>query len=122
MKRECWLALVGSCATIPALIIVTGGIQQMILGEPNIWESLLHLNAQSLAIHPLVVLGGLGLAIGLNAIPLFRFQFQPSTDALSATATVKWRLPNLAVFGMSVFLLCALLFYAFGENFKIVPR
>ena len=115
-------AIIGLVGTIPSLIIVSGGFWQLTFGVPNIWESLLHLTPQSLIIHPVLVLGGLLLAIGLNAVPLFRVQFQPEQNALSTTVTLHWKLSNLAVLTLSLFLLCAILGYAFVENFRIVPR
>lgn len=120
-KTENRLALLGLVGTIPSLLIVSGGIWQMISGT-NIWESLLHLTAQSLIVHPILVLGGLMFAIGLNAVAIFKIQFQPVEDSLSATVTVRWKLVNSAVFALSVFLLCGILLYAFGENFQIVAR
>ena len=116
------LALLGLVGTVPALIIVLGGFWQVMFGKPNIWETLFHLTAQSLIIHPVLVLGGLFLAIVFNIAPILSVKFQPSQDSISATVKVRWRLLNVAVFMLSSFLLCLILMYAFVENFRIVAR
>ena len=121
-KTATRLALVGLVGTIPALIIFSGGVMQVIFGEPNIWDYLFHLTAQSLIIHPVLVIGGLILAIGLNAVPALKVQFHPMPEALSTTVTLKWKSFNVAVLALSAFLLCGILLYAFGENFRIVAR
>ena len=121
-RTSTMLAIVGIIVCIPALIIVSGGAWQVFTGEPNIWESLFHLTAQSLIIHPILVVGGLMSAIALNAVTTIRFRIQPQQDALSTTVTINWKTLNIVVLTMSTFFLLMIVSYSFVENFRIVPK
>ena len=84
------VALIGLVGTFPALLIVSGGIWQMMMGQHDIWESILHVTPESLVIHPVIVLGGLLVAISLNMIPIFMIRVEGADGSLSTTLTIQY--------------------------------
>ena len=122
------LAILGFLLTIPALIIFIPGILQMGLGltqlndalDPLIFHS--PIGAVRLLIHPVVVLGGLFLALSLNVMPVIQTKFQLKDGNLVSVITVKGKLLNLGILALTLFLTVALLLYVFVENFQIVAR
>jgi len=124
LKPNTKLAIGGLVLDLPALFIVSMGMLQMMLGMPDLSESLMKgiITPDSLILHPVVVLGGLILAIGLNSLPIFRIRLEPHNGSLLTIIRTELKFANLAVLGLSLFLLCSILLYAFGENFQIVAR
>ena len=120
------LAIVGFVLDIPGSIIVSAGLLQVGLGLRQVSDFLDALFAKfpalNILIHPVVVIGGLVLAIGLNMIPIFQIKLQPQQDGLVTVITTQWRIFNIAILALSLFLFSALLLYAFVENFQVLPR
>ena len=120
------LAALGFLLTIPALIIFIPGILQTGLGLTQLNDGLDALLAQfmvlKLIIHPIVVLGGLFLALSLNVMPVIQAKFQLNDGNLVSVITIKGKLLNLGMMALALFLTTALLLYAFVENFQIVAR
>ncbi len=120
------LAALGFLLTIPALIIFIPGILQTGLGLTQLNDGLDALLAQfralKLIIHPIVVLGGLFLALSLNVMPVIQAKFQLNDGNLVSVITIKGKLLNLGMMALALFLTAALLLYAFVENFQIVAR
>jgi len=115
-------AIIGVVASIPAFIIASIGMLTEV-GLKELAETFnSYLTPQSLILHPAIVLGGLMLSIVMNIIPVFRIRFEPKNGILETTITTQLKIPNVATLAFSALLLSALLLYAFGENFKIVPR
>lgn len=122
-SKQDWYALVGILLDIPALIIVALGVSQVLFGETEIHKMIYSfLTPQNLIIHPVLVLGGMLIAVGLNAAPVFRVQLAPHNGSLVTTIITEWKSLNTAVLALSLFLLTNILLYAFVENFRIVAR
>ena len=120
------LAALGFLLTIPALIIFIPGILQTGLGLTQLNDGLdallTQFNVLKLIIHPIVVLGGLFLALSLNVLPVIQANFQLNNGNLVSVITIKGKLLNLGMMALALFLTAALLLYAFVENFQIVAR
>jgi hypothetical protein len=74
-----------------------------------------------LLIHPVLVLGGLLLAAGLNLLPLLRLGLERRSGAWVGSVVLRVRVVHLAVSGGAIALLAFLLGYGFVENYRIVP-
>ena len=125
-KSSVRLAIAGFILSIPALLIVSAGLLEAGLGLRQINDTLdqllLNFPALNVIIHPVVVVGGLILSIGLNVIPVVRLRMQAQAGALVATITAQLKASNIAAALLSSFLFAAVACYAFGENFRIVAR
>jgi len=125
-KSSVRLAIAGFILSFPALLIVSAGLLEMGLGlrqiNNTLDELLLNFPALNVIIHPVVVVGGLILSIGLNVIPVFRLRMQAQAGALVAAITAQLKASNIAAALLSAFLFAAIACYAFGENFRIVAR
>jgi hypothetical protein len=122
IKNKNRFAVIGVIASIPAFIIVAIGMVNAV-GLKDLAETFnSYLTPQSFILHPALVLGGLMLSMGLNITPVVRIRFEPQNGILITTITTQVKLLNMAALAFSTLLLCALLLYAFGENFRIVSR
>ena len=121
-------AWVGLTACIPALLLVTGGMLQILFGTPQVLRVLdqtIHnpdVAAMRLLRHPAMVLGGLLLAGALNLLPLLRVGVSRQAGEMIGTLTLRTRTSHLAVGALAGLLLTVLLAYGFTENFTIEPR
>ncbi|MBI4546910.1 MAG: hypothetical protein HY707_02955 [Ignavibacteriae bacterium] len=125
LRHTTKLSIAGLALDLPAFFIVSVGMLQMMLGMPDLSETIftsIGLTPQSFILHPIIVLGGMFLAITMNAIPTFRIRLEPQNGSLVTIIRTELKFFNLAVLGLSLFLLCSILLYAFGENFEIVAR
>lgn len=121
MNTQKRLAL-GSCIPLaPAAILVTAGLAQSLLGLHQLNDALDGLHAGVL-FHPVILLGGLVLAIGLNLFPVLRFSVNKEQQMLTIGILLKQRLLNLLISGGGMMLLLIILSYSVGENFVVVPR
>ncbi len=71
-------------------------------------------------ISPLVFLGGLVLALALNAYAVLRLNVSKEDGAIVSTVRLRIKFPNIAVAVVSFLLLFVLVGYAFLEN--VAPR
>jgi fatty acid desaturase len=122
-KRSFWVSLV---ALLPAFLLVTVGLLQSGFGitAPNdALDAVFQRYAVlKLIIHPLVLLGGLGIAVILNVLPAAQLHWSRESQSLSATITLKNNLLHWALIGISLLLLGIILLYSAVENFNIIPR
>jgi hypothetical protein len=122
------LAMIGFLLTIPALLIFIPGVLQTGLGLTQLNDALDKLIAHSpveavrLLIHPVLVLGGLFLALSLNVWPVIQTKFQLHEGNLVSVIIIKGKALNLGILILALILMAALLLYAFVENFQIVAR
>jgi len=72
-------------------------------------------------ISPVIFLGGLFLALALNASAILRLNVGREGGAIVGTARVEIRLWNIAVVVVSLLLLATLVGYLFAENFVYRP-
>lgn len=108
MEERRVLAIAGFVVIVPALTIC-------LLGP-------LGLEPPRIITHPLVILGGLTLAMAMNALTVARVNARMEGDNLigSVSLRLKGSLMNLAVIGLSLVLLVTISVYLFVENFQ--PR
>jgi len=122
-KRFFWVGLV---ALLPAFMLVTVGLLQSGFGitAPNDALDVLFQRyaVLRLIVHPLVLLGGLGVAVILNLLPASQLHWSRESQSLSATITLKNNLLHWALMGISLLLLGTILLYSIVENFNIIPR
>ncbi|MBI3004713.1 MAG: hypothetical protein HYY49_04785 [Ignavibacteriales bacterium] len=123
------LAAFGLILVFPAFFIVSFGLMNASgFPAPNDWlTELIRTNAAAkwaldTFLQPVVVLGGLFIALAGNLFTLLRIQIERQEFSMLATITLKDRARNAAMVGFSTFLSCAIMAYAFFENFQIVPR
>lgn len=107
-KRLPWLAPLSALLAIPAVLVPAAGLFDLDPSNP--------------ILHPVVVLGGLLLALVLNAMAVLRLHFQQDDAGFLGSVRVLARWPNLAVVVVTCALAAGLLGYGFLENFRIVAR
>ena len=103
-----WLAPLGALLVLPAVLVPAAGP--------------LGLDPSSPILHPVVILGGLLVALLLNAMAVFRLHFQQDDAGFLGSVRVHARWPNLAVVVITAVLAAGLLGYGFLENFRVVSR
>jgi hypothetical protein len=110
----------------PAFALVSAGVLEAGFGLRGINDGLDRLMASvpalAVVIHPVVVMGGLLIAITANALPVIRLRLESNNEAVAATLIARRKVGNIAASLLGLILLGALLAYAFGENFSVVPR
>jgi len=122
-KRLMWLGLV---TLLPALLIVIPGVLFSVFGIARPMNALdalfIRYTPLELLIHPLLILGGVFVALLLNASAIVRVNLQRETDGLTATIRLKNQLVNWLVVGFGVSLLGIIFIYLLAENFQIFAR
>jgi len=103
-----WLAAVGGLLVLPALLVCLAGPLNLKVSNP--------------LISPFLVLGGLGVAFGLNALTVFQVGLHREGGSLVGVLRARLRWPNLALVVVSAGLAASLLTYGFLENFRVVAR
>jgi hypothetical protein len=108
MSRDVITAVLGFVLLLPALVLVLSGI--------------LGLEPAGALVHPVLVMGGLLLALAVNAILLFRVRFGQEEGALIGTVSLRLRgtALNLTALSLSCLLLASVTAYLLVENFQ--PR
>jgi hypothetical protein len=101
-------AVAGFALLSPALILVSTG--------------LLGLNRPEALVHPVLVVGGVALALGLNALPVLRVRLSDDGESLVGTVALRMRgtALNLMALATGGALLAIITAYLFVENFQ--PR
>ena len=101
-------AVAGLVLLLPALVLVTTGV--------------LDLTPPAALVHPVLVMGGVFLAIVLNALPVIRLGIAQDGDRLVGTIAVRVRgsAGNLGALLAGGLLLAIIAVYLFVENFQ--PR
>jgi len=107
-------AIVSLILLIPAFLLVFGGILQSFWGITQVNEAL---NFNLFIFHPLILMGGIVLAFGLNLIPIVHIEYQDGN--LVSIIKVKGNLLNLGLISAVAFLLAAIFLYALAENFQL---
>lgn len=120
-QRTRLLALGGFICLIPALLLITGGILQSAFGIMGIGRFLDQLGVFNV-IHPILVLGGIALAILLNLLPTTRLRFVRQDETVTATLVLKERFLNLTLIGLCGLSLFIIFIYLLAENFQIFAR
>jgi len=85
-KSPTQLALIGVVLSLPAALIVVTGLAQGLLGFHQLNDALdaafEKVSVLRALIHPVVVVGGLLTALGLNALSVLKFTFVPEDGTL----------------------------------------
>jgi hypothetical protein len=108
MNRDVRVAVLGFALLVPAFVLVSTG--------------LFHLERPDALVHPILVMGGLLLALGLNALPVFRVRFAHEEGTLLGTVSLRLRGTglNLVALSLSCLFLATIMVYLLVENFQ--PR
>ena len=108
MSRSIHAAIMGFFLLLPAFVLCLSG--------------LLGLEPPAALIHPVLVMGGLFLAFGLNALAVLQVRFGHSEGTLVARISIRMRgkVLNLTAFALCCFLFATITAYLFLENFR--PR
>lgn len=106
MEKRKMLAIVGFVVIVPALVMC-------LLGP-------LGLEPPRILTHPVVILGGLALALAINTLPVAHVNARMEDDNFvgSVTISLKGSLMNFGVIALSLVLLATIAFYLFVENFQ----
>jgi hypothetical protein len=121
------LALAGVALLSAPLFFVAASLLKYELGIGFLFEPLEALlsDPQRLRVFnlvsPVVFLGGLGLALALNAYAVLRLNVGREDGAIVGTVRVQVRFWNIAVTAVSLLLLVTLVGYFFVENFVYRP-
>jgi len=106
MQRETVMTSVGALGLVPALLLVGGGVSG--LGAPPVVDA------------PVLVMGGLLVAIMVGLVTGTRWEIRREPDAVGFTCMVRNRVASLAVLVLALGLLGTITVYLFLENFQ--PR
>jgi hypothetical protein len=107
MKTSYRLPAIGLFLLLPASVLII--------------SSVMGFNVPSALINPVLVMGGLTVALGLNLTAVLKVNAERERGHLAAlTIRIGAKPLNLAVVGIGALLLLTLLGYAFVENFR--PR
>ena len=101
--------MLGFVLSLPALLLFISGMLQSFAGSDAMFlpEPLLH---------PAVILGGILLAALLNAWATLRVRTEDGERRTTISLDIAHKKANLAVLGLALFLLGAVLTYGFVEN------
>ena len=105
------MALVGLILSIPAFILVFGGILQSGFGLNQFNEAVNH---DIFIFHPIILMGGLAMAFGLNLIPVVRIKFEEGN--LVGTIKIRGKLLNLGFVTFCCLLAAVIFVYLLFEN------
>ena len=108
------LAYVGFFLILPALILCLGGILQSALGVRQFNEAI---NFDLFVFNPVIIMGGLILAFGLNLIPVIRLKYEDGT--LIGLIKIRGNLLNLSLIVLISTVLSVIFLYLLAENFQI---
>lgn len=107
------------------LFFVTASVLNYGLGVGILFDPLETLLADPQRLHwfnlvsPVVFLGGLVLALAMNAYAVLRFSVGREGDAVVSTIRLEMKLVNMAVVAVSFSLLVTLVGYVFLENLTL---
>ena len=119
IQKPYTLAIVGFILCIPAFYLVTTGVLFSLFGL-NMIDPVQ--NTIGFILHPIIILGGLGLAFALNILPVVQTRLVTEKSSLVITIFFKDRVRNILLILMCLTLLGAILLYGIVENFDIIPR
>ena len=113
---------IGLALTFTPLLFVTVAVTEAVFGH-RVLTAILDLlvaelgGSELLSIaSPVLLLGSLTAALGLNLFATLRVNFRRGDGVLVGTVAVRTRLWNLTVVALSGFLMATMLGYAFVEN------
>ena len=123
MSRDRRLAWIGSALLLAPLLFVASSLLKYGLGVGLLFdplESILLSDPERLRIFnvvsPVVFLGGLCLALALNAFAVFRLRVSREGGAVVGTVRLETKSPNIAVMVVGSLLLVTLVGYVLLEN------
>jgi len=108
MKKSFLLPVASFALLLPALVLEGSGF--------------LGVRPPAALIHPVLVMGGMLLAVALNAMSVLRIRVGQNDGTLVGTMSVRWRgnAMNLTVLMIGLLLFTTIIAYLFVENFQ--PR
>jgi len=108
---------------LPALFLAVPGVTQSLSGSPGLYDALRtglnigDINLLAWLIHPLAVLGGLGLALLLGAVSLLSITSENEHESFVTMIAVRKSAWNLVPFGLGIVLATVIFLYMIAENF-----
>lgn len=118
-EKPYWIALIGFILCIPAFYLITTGILFSLSGL-NLIDPVQ--NTIGFILHPVVILGGLGLAFMINLFAVVRPSLHSDQSSLVKPIFYKDRIRNPLIICICLALLAAILLYGIVENYEIIPR
>jgi len=106
MRREAIMTGVGGVALLPALLLVSAGLADR--------------NLPRVLSHPVVIMGGLFIALLTSLLVATRWELRQESEGLRISCTIRRRVANLVVLAIGLSLLAIITAYLFLENFQ--PR
>jgi len=106
MRREAILTSVGGVALLPALLLVSAGLADR--------------NVPGFLSHPVVIMGGLFIALLTSLLVATRWELRQEPDGIRLSCTIRYRVANLIVLAIGLSLFAIITVYLFVENFQ--PR
>ncbi len=103
---------------VPVLTLVVSGLSQSIFGARSFID-FLPSAVSSIFFHPLIILVGLLLAVGLNLLSILRLKFGSGDGTISGTFIVKTMPANLVMVSACIGLASVIFLYLLAENFAI---
>ena len=107
------LSIAGLMLIAPASILVFGGILQS-LGIKQVNDSI---NYDLFIFNPIILLGGLTLALGLNILTVMRVQYQNGN--VICMIKIRGKLFNLGFIAFCIALCATIFLYLLAENLQI---
>jgi hypothetical protein len=108
---------------LPALFLAVPGVTQSLSGSPALYDALRtglnigDINLLAWLIHPVAVLGGLGLALILGAVSLLSITSENEHKSIVTMIAVRKSAWNLVPFGLGIVLATVIFLYMIAENF-----
>jgi energy-converting hydrogenase Eha subunit A len=125
-ERRQLMGLGGLLCIAPAFMFCSIGILVVVFGLRQANEALDGLISRvpilQTVIHPLVIFGGLFLALVLNVPTVASEKFDRASGDLTITFSTKGRMLNIVVIVSCILFTGTVLLYAIGENFIIIAR
>jgi hypothetical protein len=106
MRREAIMTSVGGVALLPALLLVSAGLADK--------------NVPRLLTNPVLVMGGLLVALLTSLLVATRWELRKEPDGIRLSCTIRYRVATLVVLATGLGLLAIITLYLFVENFQ--PR
>ena len=111
------VALLGVILMAPALVLVFGGLLQSLFGPTGFNNAIDH---DLIVFHPVILLGGVFLALIINLLLVVRIQIRDGT--LIGVLQVRGYLPNLTVVAATGLISGVISVYLLAENLQIFAR
>ena len=108
------IATIGILLLLPALLLAVGGLLFSLFGVAAINDMI---GGDLFLFHPIVILGGMAIALSVNLLSVLRFQWQEGN--LVSVIRVRGKMVNLGLIVLIGTLAALIFVYLLAENFQI---